>query len=79
MLFYYLAPLQNNTIMTSLCMQFIFGDKGVVYLLYESVLPVTGKKGGEREKVTSALGWNMDMQVIIQFAHVQTEGAAYCV
>ena len=28
LLFYYLAPLQNNNIVTSQCMQFIFGDKG---------------------------------------------------
>ena len=43
MLFYYLAPLQNDPI-------------------------VMGR--GEKEK------WNMDMQIIIQFAYIQTEGAA---
>ena len=58
-------------------MQFILLDKGEVYLLDESVLPVTEKKGGERGKVALALGWNMDTQFIIQFAHIQTEGAAY--
>ena len=26
--FYYLAPLQNDTVVTSQCMQFTFGDKG---------------------------------------------------
>ena len=55
-------------------MQFTFGDKGEVYLLDESVLPVTQKKKGERGKVASALGLNMDTQIIIQFAHIQTEG-----
>ena len=44
MLFYYLAPLQNDTILTSQCMQFTFGDKEEVYLVYESVLPVTKKE-----------------------------------
>ena len=28
LLFYYLAPLQNDTDVMSRCMQFIFGDKG---------------------------------------------------
>ena len=32
MLFYYLAPLQNDSIVTSRCMQFTFGDKREVYL-----------------------------------------------
>ena len=44
MLFYYLAPLQNDSIVTSRCMQFTFGDKREVYLLDESVLPVTEKE-----------------------------------
>ena len=35
------------------------------------------KKRGERGKEASALGWNMDTQIIIHFAHIQTEGAAY--
>ena len=35
------------------------------------------KKGGERGKTASAQGWNMDTQIIIEFAHIQTEGAAY--
>ena len=33
LLFYYLAPLQNCTDVTSLCMQFIFGDKGAATCL----------------------------------------------
>ena len=50
MLFYYLAPLQNNSIITSRCMQLIFWDKGEVYLLDESALPVTEKeRRGERK------------------------------
>ena len=36
LLFYYLAPLQNDTIVMSLCMQFNFGDKGeATYLIRE--------------------------------------------
>ena len=45
-------------------MQFIFGDKGEVFLLDESVLPVTEKKEGKRGKEASALGWNMDTQTL---------------
>ena len=41
MLFYYLAPLQNDTIVTSYCKQLTFEDKREVYL---SVLPVTKKE-----------------------------------
>ena len=44
MLFYYLAPLQNDCIMMSQFMQFNFGDKREVYLLDESVLPLTKKE-----------------------------------
>ena len=38
LLFIYLAPLQNDCLVTSRSMQFIFGDKGEVYLLDESAL-----------------------------------------
>ena len=38
MLFYYLAPLQNDSIVTSQCTQFTFGDKGEVYRFDESAL-----------------------------------------
>ena len=38
MLFYYLAPLQNDSIVMSGCMQFTFGDEREVYLLDESTL-----------------------------------------
>ena len=44
MLLYYLAPLQNDSIVTSRCMQFTLGDKREVYLLDESVLTVTEKE-----------------------------------
>ena len=44
MLFYYLAPLQNDSIVTSRCMQFTFGDKREVYLFDESAIPVTEKE-----------------------------------
>ena len=51
MLFYYLAPLQNDSIVTSRCMQFTFGDKREVYLLDESVLlPVTEKESMQEGK-----------------------------
>ena len=44
MLFYYLAPLQNESIVMSQCMQFTFGDEGEVYLLDESALRLTEKE-----------------------------------
>ena len=49
--FYYLAPLQNDSIMTSQCMQFSFGDKREVYLLGESALPVTEKENMQEGKM----------------------------
>ena len=55
-LFYYLAPLQNDAIVTSRCVQFTFRDKGEVYLLDEIALPLTGNEsmcdfeGGLRNK-----------------------------
>ena len=54
MLLYYLAPLQNDTIVMSRCVQLSFGDKGEVYLLDESVLPVTEKEG--RREGTRSIG-----------------------
>ena len=70
MLFYYSGPLQSET-----CMQFTLGDKGELPLLDENVIPVTSKERRvERER--GKVGWNMDMQIINQFAHIQTEGAA---
>ena len=53
MLFYYLAPLQNDSIVTSQCMQFTFGDKREVYLLDESALPVTKKESMREGKEKS--------------------------
>ena len=44
LLIYYLAPLQNDAVVTSRCIQFTFGDKREVYLLNESALPVTEKE-----------------------------------
>ena len=44
MLFYYLAPLQNGSTVTSRWMQFTFGDKREVHLLDKSALPVTDKE-----------------------------------
>ena len=44
MLFYYLTPLKNDSILMSRCMQFTLGDEREVYLLDESALPVTEKE-----------------------------------
>ena len=38
MLFYNLAPLQNDCLVMPQCMQFTFGDKGEVYLLDSIIL-----------------------------------------
>ena len=73
----YAFLLQNDSTVTSQCMKFIFGDEKEVYLLDKSVLPVTEKKVCEREKRGSALGWNMDMQTLVHFALIQTNGSAY--
>ena len=55
--FYYLAPLQNDSIVTSQCKQFTFMDKREIYLLDESALPVTEKESmGEGKRSISALG-----------------------
>ena len=45
MLFYYLAPLQDDAIILSRCVQFTFEDKREVYLLDESALPVVRHVG----------------------------------
>ena len=45
MLFYYLVPLQNDSIVTSQWVQFTFGEQREVYLLDESALPVIEKEG----------------------------------
>ena len=50
MLFYYLAPLQNDSIMTSRCVQFTFHDKEEVYQLDESSLPVNEKESRQEGK-----------------------------
>ena len=50
MLFYYIAPLQNDSIVTWQCIQFTFGDKREVYLLEESALPVTEKESMQEGK-----------------------------
>ena len=49
---YDLAPLQNDYIVASRCMQFNFGDKGEVYLLDKSALPVNKKERMQEEKRT---------------------------
>ena len=54
-LFYYLAPLQNDALVTSRGVQFIFGDKREVYLLDESALPVTEKESMREGKGSTSL------------------------
>ena len=50
LLFYYLAPLQNDTVVTSQCVQLTFGDKREVYELDGSALPVTEKESKRKGK-----------------------------
>ena len=50
LLFYYLAPLLNDCLMMSQCMQFTFVDKREVYLQDESAQPVTKKERYARIK-----------------------------
>ena len=49
MLFIYLAPLQNYSIVTSRCTQFTFSDKREVNLLGESAAVPVNKKERMRE------------------------------
>ena len=51
MLFYYLAPLQDDATVTSWCVQFTFGDKREVYLLDEIALPVTEKESMQKGNI----------------------------
>ena len=44
LLFYFLAPLQNDAVIMSQCTQFTFGDKKEVNLLDESALSVMEKE-----------------------------------
>ena len=50
--FFYLDPLQNNAIVTSRCMHYIFFRGGKVKHSDESVLPVTKKEGKGKGKWT---------------------------
>ena len=50
LLFYYLAPLQNDAVVMSGCMQFTFGDKGEFICWTESALSVTGKESKQEGK-----------------------------
>ena len=49
--FYYLAPLQNDALVTSRCVQFTFGDNREVNLLDESALPVTEKESRQKGNI----------------------------
>ena len=61
LLFYYWAPLQNDTVVKSRCMQFIFWDKGAAtYLIRECPDLWLKKKGRQRGKRASVLGRNME-------------------
>ena len=52
LLFYYLAPLQNYTYVTSQCTQFIFGDKGAATCLIRECPTCDRKEGkGEGKKI----------------------------
>ena len=50
MLLYYLDPLQNQTIMTSRCMLYVFCQGREVKHWDESILSVTKKEGKEKVK-----------------------------
>ena len=54
LLFNYLAPLLNDCLMMSRCIQFTFGDKREVYLQDESLLPVTEKES--MRKIKKSIG-----------------------
>ena len=49
---FYLDPLQNDTIMTSRCMHYIFCQGRELQLTNESVLPVMKKEGKGKGKWT---------------------------
>ena len=54
------------TIVTSRCMLFTFGDKGEVYLVDESVLPVTEKE--RRQEGKRSIDGRMNYDVTLQGA-----------
>ena len=56
LLFYYLAPLLNDCLVTSRCIQLTFGDKREVYLQDESALPLTRKESIREGKKSIGLG-----------------------
>ena len=51
--FYLLSPLLKYCLVMSQCVQFTFGDKGKVYLMDESALPVTEKERKREGKIAS--------------------------
>ena len=64
LLFYYLPPLQNNTDVTSRCVQFIFGDKGAATCLKDLCLKERGRecgvKGDGSRRKTSVVKYQRD-------------------
>ena len=66
LLFYYLAPMQIDTNVTSWCMQLIFGDKrAATCLIRECPTCDWKKRGREREKGASA--YEMDIYCLMSF------------
>ena len=64
---FYLDPLQNQAIVTSRCMHYLFCRGREVKHFDVSVLPVMKKGGREKENEASALGWKMDVQTCVRF------------
>ena len=74
LLFYHLPLQQNNALVTSLC---ILVGKEVNTMAMRVPLPVTKKKGGEKGKNASALGWKTDTNIGVLFKHEYKNRTAY--
>ena len=68
-LFYYLTLLQNDIVVMSRCVQFTFGDKGVITYRIRESPSCDGKRGETR-------GEKQHRQTLTQIKLIQTEGAA---
>ena len=60
-LFYYLAPRQNDTVVTSQCMQFTLGDKGEANCLIRECPTCDRKREEER--------WEKEHQHLDEICH----------
>ena len=79
LLFYYLAPLQNDCLVTSRCMQFTFWDKREVYLQNKSALPVTKKESmQEGKKSTLVLQVNLSIVPKVKCTHCYITRQSFC-